>query len=635
MKTTAKILGFVMALSNALPSALLMAQAAQNPQAAKLSQDYVPILSHELTLSIPYLVSLSALDKEARKLASQDEADRLFTATLEAIKSPGETDKVPNATPVYKDELALLQYYISHIQVKDNQARVKSLGELLERSAATFSETSKNPAQQVVAQFYSKLGKFIKSDGTDGISELIPLKDKLNGNKDLLASVELLVGYSLAMSPSTSEQGLQTMAKIANDVSVYGRVAIKLTESLSEYGLDADGSPVSAARPGAEAKLTYCVQLARGMPAGIQFLVLNSSVYIWSKANTNPTARAPTFLKDGFPGVASIEALRERDALLEVSAQNYKQASTLYRKIAEAYTKGEQMAAIDGRIWEIEQLSFQKSGQFADLETAFISLRQKYANIGKKGFHTTLGESYRKILDGSLDTGASGKAQKPQQMLTIQFTTRYLKTEPDRVVAYPLKSKLAALYRSMRMFSEAVEVYLEIAKDQPLKNYLLAIDSQSQVANWPVQPDFTAKSREKNPERNKLLSIYVTVNQIKKEADWSVIAQIGLLNRALDQYKNAESIWMKALKADPSSKIAQDVGGLLLTEYNDAKRNDDLIELTHLFASKKVSPSTKGIPINYKPWLANASAWRAFCSTIRMATPSLFTRTMVSKISIT
>src|SRR5690606_21095185 len=36
-----------------------------------------------------------------------------------------------------------------------------------------------------------------------------------------------------------------------------------------------------------------------------------------------------------------------------------------------------------------------------------------------------------------------------------------------------------------------------------------------------------------------------------------------------------------------------------------------------------------------KPREAKASACRAFCSTIRMPTPSLLTRTMVSKISVT
>ncbi len=605
MKIKALLFGLVISMTS--PALLPMLRAAEALPAQARGQAYDPIFKSELTLDLPYLLSLSVIDKDARKLNSGDEAEKLFAATQETLKAPLEVDPKNGPAPVYRDVLSLMQYYMSHAQPSGSTARIKILADMLEKSASAFAETCKVPAQQVSAAFYSKFAKFVRTDGTDGISEMIPLKDKLTGNKELLSNIDLLVGYSLALSPATAAQGLTTMNKVAGDLSVYGRVAIKLTEALQDYGLDAEGAVVSAIKPGADAKLTYSVQLARGMPAGVQFLVMNTSAFIWEKANaSNRTARVPAFLKDGFPGVVPVDVLRERDALLELNAQNYKAASAAYKKISEGYARGEMMAAIDSRLWDIEVLGYQKSGQLADLEATYTMLRAKYANQGRKGFNQALAESYRKTLDGALDASLNPKAQRAQQQMTIQFVTRFFKTEGDRTVLYPIKAKLALLYRSMKMYNETVDTYLDIAKDQPLKNYLLAADAQSQLANWPAQPDFASKSREKNPERQKLLSIYETVSQLKKDTDWTVLAHIGLLNRALGQYKTAEILWLKSFKTDLSSRVAQDAGGLLLHDFRDSKRNDDLIDLVHLFASKKVSPSDKGVAINYKPWLADA-----------------------------
>ncbi|MBC7661848.1 MAG: hypothetical protein H7249_19320 [Chitinophagaceae bacterium] len=601
-QTKASLLGLIMVLASSINFTKLYAQN------AKLGQSYEPIISHELSLNIPYLLTLSGIEKDSRKLATQDEANQLFAAASEAVKNQGVGDAKVAPTTTYKDAMAVLQYFLSHPQFKENRDRIKPIAEVLEKSAETFSAATlaKSPALAVQAQFYAQLGKFVRTDGTDGISELIPLKDRLKDNKDMLNSIELLVGYSLAMSPATSAQGLQTLSKIANELSIYGRIAVKLTESVSDYGLDADGAPLSPVKPAAEGKLTYCVQIARGMPIGLQHLVMNSAAFIWTKANQSPKARVPGFLKDGFPGITPVDFLREKDALLELSTQNYKQASVLYKKIAEAYPKGEQLAAIDSRIWELDVLVYQKSGNLLELEASFTSMRTKYAQQGKKGFYVTLGESYRKVLDSSLDAAINPKATKNQQATTMQFTGKYIKTETDRAIAYPLKTKLAMLYRSLKMYNETVEIYLDLAKDQPLKNYLAAVEAQAQLSNWPAQPDFSGKSKDKVPERTKLLSIYQTISQIKNGDDWMILAHVGLLQRVLGQIKQAETLWIAGIKANATTKYAQDAGGLMLTEFNDAKRWDEVIELSHIFASKKVSPSLKGVPLNYKICLADA-----------------------------
>jgi hypothetical protein len=583
------------------------AEGAKEPPAAAMPMSrapaYEPIIAYELSLNIHYLLTLNAIDRDAKKLQSPDEAATLFASTEEAVKALGAADSKAAPTPLYKDILSLLHFYMGRVPNKDNNAKIKFLGEALEKSAANFAALTKNPAQQVLALYYVQIGKYIRSEGTDGISDMIPLKDRL---KDMANAIDLMVGYSLASSPSSQAQGLQTMTKVNNAVSIYGRLATKLSEAVIEYGLDADGQSVGAIKPTAESKLSYCVQLARAMPPGLQHLVMNSAAYIWVKANAKEEKRSPAFMKDGFPAVVPVDFMRERDALIELRASNFQAASLLYKKIAGGYQPGPAQATVDGRIWELDVLQYQKSKSMPELEASFSGLRAKYIAQGKKGFYATLGDSYRKVLESSLDAALSPQGPAAQKTMAIQFATKYLATEQDRTLAYPLKAKLALLYRTQKMYREAVETYLDIAKEQPLKNYVLAIEAQSQLASWPNTPDFTAKSSDKVPERQKLLSIYETVGSINKAIDWGVIAHIGLLNRALGNTKAAEQLWIKTLTASPLHKYASEAAGLMLTEYNAASRHDEMVELVHLVASKKVAPTLKGAAINYRPWLADA-----------------------------
>lgn len=583
------------------------AEAANAPKATqqsfKMGVAYEPIIAHELTLNIPYLLVLNAIDKDSRKIQSPEVAATLYAQVdggMKTLATPA------NGTPIYKDILSLLQFYMGRVPNKDNSTKIKTLGDWLEKAAASFAGQVKNPSLQAQSLFYVQIGKYIKTDGTEGIPELIPLKERLKANKDMMNSIDLMVGYSLTSSPASQVQGQQTMAKVNNLVSIYGRLAIKLSEAVIDYGLDADGTSVSTIKPGAEAKLAYCVQLARAMPAGLQHLVMNSSAYIWSKAHQKDELKAPAFMKEGFPAVVPVDFLRERDALIEIRAQNFGAASALYKKIATAYQPGPALAAVDLRVWELDVLQYRKSGNMVELEASFNAMRAKYLPQGKKGFYLALSDSYRRVLDGNLDVGLNPRGSDTQRKLAIQFTTKYLATEQDRSVAYPLKAKLALIYRSQKMYREAVEAYLDLAKDQPLKNYVFAVEAQSQLASWPNTPDFVAKPKGKLPERQKLLGIYETIAQINKSVDWGVVAHIGLLNRAIGNNKAAEILWMKTLASTPTGKYAPEAAGLMLTELNSSKRNDEIIELIHLVASKRIAPTSKGAAINYKPWLADA-----------------------------
>jgi hypothetical protein len=596
----------------AAPAKERSAVASTPAQAVNAGQPYEAVIVHEFESQIQQLMLLSAFEPDSKKIANQDDADRMFRNMQKSVAdSQDEGPSLANASSLAKDSAALVGFFLANYQTNENQSRLKMAAQWLQKFSSAYGEASKKPLFKQKALYWVALAKFILSEGGDGISELIPLREQLASEKEIVANIDLLVGYSLAISPATAQQGFNYMNQAGKDISVYGKLGQKLTEAYVDYGLDAEGNPIGVAKPGADAKITYAIQVARGMPVGIQHLVMNTSIYIWTHGAVNKGQKTPNFLAEGFTGVIPVEALREQDALAQLKAQNYKQASTLYRTIANAFGNTELAAKLDGRIWDIELLNFQKTGAIADLEATFMSLRERYKDKRKPTDADTptygsIADAYRKVLDQQLNTALSASAQVALKQTAIQTTMRYVKIEADRQQAYPLKAKVAQLYRSLNMYKEAVDLYLDIAKENPMKNYLLAVEAQSKLAAWPTQPNFDKAGAGDATERTKLLSIFETISQLKKDDDWFMLAHIGLLNRAMGQNKKAEDLWLKALKNNMASKLAMEAGGLLLSEFYAAKRWEDVIDLSHMFAAKKAVPTSKGRNMNYQPWLADA-----------------------------
>ncbi|WP_141734809.1 tetratricopeptide repeat protein [Oligoflexus tunisiensis] len=586
--------------------------AAPTAQAGNAGQPFESVIVHEFESQIQQLMLLSAFEPDSKKIGNQEDAERLFRNTQKAVNdSQDEGPSIAIASNLARDSAALVGYFLANYQSKENQAGLKVAAQWLQKFSVAYGEASKKPIYKQKALYWGALAKYILSDGGEGVSDMIPLREQLASEKEIAANIDLLVGYSLAISPATAQQGFNYMNQAGKDMSVYGKLGQKLTEAYVEYGLDAEGNPIGVARPGADTKITYAIQVARGMPAGIQHLVMNTSIYIWTHAGINKGQKTPGFLTDGFAGVLPVEALREQEALAYLKAQNYKQASTLYRTIANAFGNSDLGAKLDGRIWEIELLNFQKTGGIADLETTFMSLRERYRDKRKPAdpdtpTYASIAEAYRKVLDQLLTTALGANASPAMKQTAIQTTMRYVKIEADRQQAYPLKAKVAQLYRSLNMFKEAVDLYLDIAKENPMKNYLLAVESQSRLAAWPTQPYFDKAAAGDAGERTKLLSIFETISQLRNGDDWFMLAHIGLLNRALGQNKKTEDLWMKALKTNMNSKLAMEAGGLLLAEFYAGKRWEDVIDLAHLFIAKKAVPTSKGRNMNYQPWLADA-----------------------------
>lgn len=572
-----------------------------------------PVIQHEYRSQINILLLISALEVEGKTLKSLEEAERFFRATEKSIAEIN--DDGPNqaqAANLTRDAARLLHFYLSQVIPPEEEDRVAQSAKWLESFSQKMADSTKKPELKARAAYFNALAKFLLSDGGDGLASLVQLRPALAGDKLVAANVDMLLGYSLALSPGTAAQGYSYMAQATQFVSVQGRVAQKLVEAYVESGLDADGSPSLAAKPSAASKLSYALQIARGMPPTLQYLISDTAIYIWTHSKAGKDARPPQFLSDGFKGVIPVEALREREALSFIKAQNFSSASALYKQMIPSIKQNSLVVAIERRIWELDLAQFQRTGQIASLEASYQAFKAKYATK-KKGQSSDLTalmqsitEAYRDTLDRLLTQSLQPQTPAASKTATMQASVRYLQQESDRQIAYPLKLKLAQLYRSLNLYKEAVDTYLDLAKDQPLKNFMLAIEAQSQLAKWPTQPSFDAAAPGPQDERAKLLGIFDKVYRLKGGDEWFIIAHIGLLQRALKQEKKAEELWLAHLQKNLNGKLAFETGGLLLTEFYAGKLWQDYIDLAHLFMQKKANPTSKYKPFAYQPWLADA-----------------------------
>ncbi len=588
----------------------LSAQTAPQPIPAFSTE---AVIQHEFEAHIHELLVISALDSDSKKLDKPEDAEALFKQTQKTMTESKEgAGDMTSAASLSRDAMALLRYYVANNNHGEQKEKIKTVAQWLSSTSATYAEATKKPLNKAKGQYYNNLARYIVSDGGDGISNLVSLQEQLATEKAISANINLLIGYSLALAPSTSAQGLAYMSKAAPDVAVYGRVAQRLTEAFVEYGLDADGAPTAAPKPTAESKLSYAIQIARGMPPGLQYLVMDTAIFIWSKAHANKAVKAPAFLSEGFTALIPVEALREREATAALKSGDLKTASKLYKELSATFANNELGLQLDKRVWDIDLADYQKTKQISDLEASYTSLAERYPAAklrkGSDSAFTMLGisESYRKILEDVLTQAMQPSVIPSAKTAALQAAQRYTKLESDRAVTYPIKTKLAQAYRSLNMNKEAVELYLDLAKDQGLKNYVLAIEAQSRLANWPLQPSFDPAPTGDAAERTHLLGIMETVSKLKNGEDWQYLAQMGLLYRALGQNKKTEDLWLSALKAGAPNKYALESAGLLLNEYNTNKRTLELIDLVHVLAAKKIVPTSKGVALNYGPWLADA-----------------------------
>lgn len=588
---------------------LAFAEEAGSARPAPQTLAFNPILEESFPNSLSRLLVLAALSLD-NKLLESDEAEVLWNKTQQTIAANRGQELSPEKAKVLTLQSArLLQYYLSR-NVED---RIQPAAQWLETYAKVGAESSKKAAVKAKFTYFQNLAHFFNSEGRQGFSEFTALRPQLQADKALAANTDLFSAYSLALSPSSAASALTFLNQAGPQLGVYGKIVQKLLEASMDIGLDGEGKLSGSIKPSYETKLAAATRLAKSLPAASQTQVLNSAIYIWLKVQGAKEGAAPAYLVEGFKGQRPAAALREREALRLIKGQKYSEARVIYKQIAEGLS--DLSLTIDHRLWEIDVLIYQKSGQIAELEKSYLDLKSRYRGEAKtKGspaanLWQAVSETYRGVLDQML-----GQAQQPQaplafKKLTAQTVLSFTKIEGDSPAVLPYKLRLAQLYRSLNQFREATDLFLELAIREPSpKLYMAAIEAQSQLAKWPQQPPFEAVPAGPDEERQRLYSIFEKAAKVNKSGDeWFALAHMGLLLRSLQKDKAMEDLWRPALaRAAATQKLALEAGGLLLANAYTAKRWQDVIDLSHLFSQRRLPITQKGKALAFAPWLGDA-----------------------------
>ncbi len=578
-------------------------------QAQQADIEIVPILDHSYKLTIYRLLEISAYEVGIDRISRKKKAETQYRRLLEDLDSVSR-EAEPDSETLYKallQAVSLAHFYGINNHLERADERLTQVRAWVQTFSSQFVNLSKNSKNAAWAKYYGLIAKFGQSDGKGAaVTQLMDLKKEVQKNPVLVANIDLLVGYSLVLSTSTMKQGKDYL-KRAPSSSVYGRIAHRLTRTLMESGVDGEGKVYDELDPKFNKDLAYVLNISKGAPTGVQEFVLDTAFFIWKARD--PTLETQLFDVEAFKGLLPADAYIERLALKHIREGDFTRAINRYQEISKYYRGKKFGYRIDRRIWKLYLQIYLRNKDIKELQIAFKNFWNRYNQSKKaesKRFKNRIKSDFKKITTKLIIAGAKKSQEAPLAIETAKFLLAHISSRRE---AYNYKLRSAQLMMKIKRYDEAVDIFLDLTKDNPEKNFPLAIKAQSRLAFWPLQPPWSAQISQRNrSERLKLLSIYEKSSKFKgSKVPWETLAHMGLLYRSLGKRGSAESLWWKFLQgAKNTNKHAMEAAGVLFTDYYQLKRWNNLIELSYLALKNKFSMTYQLKPIQFQKPFSDA-----------------------------
>ncbi|MFW7379098.1 MAG: tetratricopeptide repeat protein [Oligoflexus sp.] len=572
------------------------------------------VIDAKFEIDLVALLEVSALEPEITRFNQQQEAK----ATYESLKAQASRMRSNKSVPAdhlrssYREAAAVVHFYSIHRHLDEANAILEASRDWLIDYSGRYQQLAESPQHALIAQYYQIVGEYGKEKGRGGaVTRLIDLRKGLAAEKLIAANVDLMIAHSLLGIQATRQQGRQYLRK-ALGLSVYGNLGHRLLSALVEANLDAEGNLSETASPDGLKHLAYVAKVARGMPRGIQEPIFNTILFIWEHAY-QASNQKPPFDLESASGVPPVDAFIEKQALKHLAAGKTSAALVAYQSLADAYRGQVLEISFQQRIWQIEYDSFLAIKDTQSIEKRFASLYGKYARKrdgsaeyrkALRNFFRNMRTQYHQIVAQRLNEALQATDSR---LDTVALVERYLKYDMGRRISFPIKMRLAQLYRKTNQHSRAVDVYLDLAKDKPLQAYTLAAEAQSFIAQWPALPPWQQLPVANLPdERRKLIDIYEKTLALKKQDDWQILAHLGLLQQSLGQEAAMEKLWLERLKNASANQHSQEAGGRLLSGFYQSKRWLPLIQLADLLKQRKINATQNMQNLSVDPLLADA-----------------------------
>ncbi len=351
--------------------------------------------------------------------------------------------------------------------------------------------------------------------------------------------------------------------------------------------------------------LKNAVQVSTKLPKADRETVVSSALGVWvdragSKVNY---AKLPFDLKP-HADLAVTRAIRER-AVLQSSGKNMTEALKFYRGIVESTKGTAQLAPVEERILEIEEMNANSSKSYAGYEKSLVlglEMMNDGAAMGRgnenavKESRTRIAQRYRRFVLGLVADAKNPKASKAVRSQAIAIASTYVANTAAPADKIPLRTEVGRIYALNGQHAEAVRTFMDLKKEsqgQKAQEFLLmAMESQRVLAKWPAQAPWKGLPKENTAARQALADMYE--ERFQATQSWDDLAQHGLLLINVNNGGKAFQVWTKNLEKNPTGPHAQLAAGMMLASYRQSKSWQKLEDVARLSIKAKLNPTFGG-----------------------------------------
>ncbi len=480
----------------------------------------------------------------------------------------------------------------SPIYMKKAQFLLPKTRRELAKVATEYVALAKDQKAQALATFYAQADAFFAGD-QGAVSEIIKVKNDLPRELKLKVAV---LGAAFQGAEHLSQGSVKELVQAKKILKGPSAIAVNFLLARHEASLG---------HKGYRRLLHEGLTMSEILPRATQISLLKFAVKTWRTTEPSaPWSHPPVPVKQ-FNTTLTLHAIAERALLADLTKGETAKFLDGYRKLSDALNGEIHMAALDKRIIQVEQAIYRSKGDYKTYELALVTMVGKYAQASLVKKHPAeFGEAkglfeheYRSFTFAMLDKADANPKNFGYVQDAVGVAYRYIAWTPVALEKVQAKEKVVHIYASGGQHKAAVGVLDDLIATGPkekLDAYLaLAINSQSQVAQWPKEPPFKNIPKDQVEGREKLLGYYGVIQ--KRHFQWHALAHIGLLNISLGRMQQGFDIWTAGLEKDGRGMEASLASAMMLVSYHGSKLWQRLETLTDICLKGKIEPQGFGV----------------------------------------
>ncbi|MFW7378621.1 MAG: tetratricopeptide repeat protein [Oligoflexus sp.] len=573
-----------------------------------------PLIEFSISNEIPFLVEYGFVLKHRAKHfpISSEDAFKSYDQVMEVGKKLADRADKAQLKELYETYFQLYDVYqfLGKLDWQPQvETRIQEMRQLIYRMGEwIYLKESRDDKRRSVRFSYLALGLGDPSFQQDAIRELLGMKNKAPAQ--YRPAIHLLSYYYLSSTESTLTAARKYLQKHQKELTRYERKVISVIQARIDAGLVGDKKVAEAKPDIAKSLLSLSEQVKKSRYEGVRNRIDGTILHTWMAINPQADWRRIP-LSDVANRSRSMPAgLMERMILEEVKEGQFLRGSQVYNKLSQDFAASPVVAKIDLRRLKLIKLHVAQSQQYELALRSYQELLQKYSqelpgheSRFLRQVHVSIARDFEAYSLEVIKAAQQAEFPADNRLAVAAIGQGFVQRFANqRLAVKAVKEELAKLLELAGKAKEAVQLFLDLAKDDAEKYLPLAIQAQMKAARWPsdipwVEPQ--ADSRMERAALAKMIEDYRQVLVQKNQAlDWYHLAHLGLIYRQLGTAEKAETLWRDHVQYAKAGDASQGAFGLLLMTYFKAENWNELIQVFQVAEQKGVTPSFENRLLN-------------------------------------